>query len=331
MIALNKEDRVKGIKIRSSADTREHVADVKRDDYFLGRWDGKTWEEVAYMDLEAEYVEGTSGATLTSMCIAESIVHRFRHSTVEANSRPPMRVAGRDIGMAAVIIAALVAGFSHLRGKWWARYLLQGTVVIYVGFINGDLVAQSLMVGWAKSGVPWRLAPGVVLLVAAALAVPWATRRPIYCSQLCPHGVVQQWLGRISPWRLKLHPSVARGLRWLPPLLLGLVLIVTMLDTPFELAGIEPFDAYLIGTAGWATLTVAVVGLVASLFVPMAYCKYGCPTGAVLEFVRSHGRADKFSRRDLAAGLLLGLTALLYWQYETFHAWVVGPAAAAGS
>ena len=48
---------------------------------------------------------------------------------------------------------------------------------LYVGFINGDLLAQSLFAGWMQAGAPWRTAPGLVLLAAAALAVPWATGR----------------------------------------------------------------------------------------------------------------------------------------------------------
>ena len=45
--------------------------------------------------------------------------------------------------------------------------------------------------------------------------------------------------------------------------------------------------------------------LIASLLAPQAYCKYGCPTGKLLELVRSHGRADRFNRRDAAAVPLL--------------------------
>jgi len=59
--------------------------------------------------------------------------------------------------------------------------------------------------------------------------------------------------------------------------------------------------------AGWATLSIAVIGLLVSLLVPMAYCRYGCPTGAVLNYVRLRGVGDRFQARDLAALALLGL------------------------
>jgi hypothetical protein len=56
----------------------------------------------------------------------------------------------------------------------------------------------------------------------------------------------------------------------------------------------------------------------------MAYCHYGCPTGALLEFVRSHGPGDCFGRRDVAAALLVALAAVLHWNYFAIYSWIVG-------
>ena len=105
--------------------------------------------------------------------------------------------------------------------------------------------------------------------------------------------------------------DVARALGLLPGALLILTLLTAMLALPLDLAGIEPFDAYLFRTAGIATLAVAGVGLAASVFVPQAYCRFGCPTGALLNFVRSRGPTDRFSARDAAAlGFVLAAAAL---------------------
>jgi hypothetical protein len=55
----------------------------------------------------------------------------------------------------------------------------------------------------------------------------------------------------------------------------------------------------------------------------MAYCRYGCPTGALLEFIRAHGRSDRFGRRDVAALLLVALAQVLAWKYQAIHAWLL--------
>jgi NosR/NirI family transcriptional regulator, nitrous oxide reductase regulator len=85
---------------------------------------------------------------------------------------------------------------------------------------------------------------------------------------------------------------------------------------------VEPFDAYLWKAAGWATISIAIGGLIASLFVPMAYCHYGCPTGALLNFVRKHGAKDRFGRREIAALLLVALAAGLSWKSAVIRAWL---------
>ena len=324
LIAFDHALHVAGVRIRSSQDTREHVDDVRDDRHFLKTWNGKPWEEVARVTPEEAGIEGVSGASMTSLAVAEAIQRRLQMADALLAIQPsPVRIRARDLGLAAVIAAALVLAFTKKRQR--LRRGFQVLVIVYVGFVTGDLLAQSLIAGWAANGVPWRSAPGLVLLLAAALAVPWATRKPLYCQQLCPHGAAQELLGRIAPkrWRVALPKDFARGLRWLPALLLALVVAVTILALPIELANLEPFDAYLIRAAGGATITLAVVGLIASLFVPLAYCKYGCPTGALLEFIRGRGTTDRFGRRDIAAALLVALAAVLSWKYQALHAWLI--------
>src|SRR5262249_18519666 len=53
----------------------------------------------------------------------------------------------------------------------------------------------------------------------------------------------------------------------------------------------------------------AVGGLAMSLFVPQAYCRFGCPTGELLRLVKSGGSHDRIQRRDLLAGALVLLVA----------------------
>ncbi|HEY6169408.1 MAG TPA: 4Fe-4S binding protein [Verrucomicrobiae bacterium] len=316
---------VLGLKVRSSEDTKTHVADVVLDRRFPKKWNGMAWDDVAAMDLKKAGIEGVSGATMTSMAMARSIVHRLRmaNKELQAHARPAaFRV--RDYGLVAVIAAGCLFSFTHLKGRRWMRRVFQVIVIGYVGFINGDLLAQSLLAGWAKSGVPWNLAPGLVLLVAASLLVPWATKKPLYCHQLCPHGAAQEWLGRLGlKGKIHVPHRLGTGLQWLPGLSLGFVLLVVMLAAPFDLADLEPFDAYIIRSAGWATIAVAIAGLVASLFIPQAYCRYGCPTGALLEFVRSHGAHDCFGRRDVAAGLMVALVALIWWKFPLINSWLL--------
>jgi hypothetical protein len=324
LMVFGPDERLLGLAIRHSYDTPSHVADVAGDVYYMEGWNGRTWAELAALDPANGGVHGVSGATRTSLALARSLVHRTRGPT---ESAPDPWTFGRAD---AVLLAALAGGlwFSfapHGPHTRRARRLFQIAVFLGVGLLGGDLLAQSLFLGWAQYGVAWRATPGLALLALAALAIPALTRRPMYCSHICPHGAAQEWLGRWVPARFKWQPppAIAWGLGLLPGTLLLAVMLTGLLGLSLDLAGLEPFDAYAFRSAGTATLVLFGVSLLASAFVPMAYCRFGCPTGALLRFVRSHGAADHFGRSD---GFALAI-ALFAWMVvrhtEPLERWIV--------
>jgi NosR/NirI family nitrous oxide reductase transcriptional regulator len=324
LVVLDRDWKILGLKIHSSEDTESYLKDITLDRRFLKKWNGLTWDAAADLDLKAAGIEGVSGATMTSMAIAESVKARLKLSRDEIAAATPLRFAWRDYAMLAVIaVAALMAfGPPSFRHRWKRPY--QFALIIYVGLIAGDLLAQKLLVGWSRSGIPWTTAPGLVLLAVAALVVPFTTGKPFYCHQICPHGAAQELISHFRPARFQITLSapVIRGLENLPLALLVLTLFVALTAIPLDLAGLEPFAAYVIRSAGAATLAIAAVGLVASFFVPQAYCRFGCPTGTLLNFVRARGASDRFSRRDAVALGLVGLAALLNWKYLSIILWI---------
>jgi hypothetical protein len=328
LIVLDRDWKILGLKIHSSEETESYIKDITLDRRFLKKWNGLTWDAAAALDLKAAGIEGVSGSTMTSMAIAQSVKARLQLSRDQLAARVPLRFAWRDYALFAVIAAAGVMAFGPPTGRHRWKRPYQWALIVYVGLIAGDLLAQKLLVGWTRSGIPWTTAPGLVLLAAAALLVPLATGKPLYCHHVCPHGAAQELLSHYRPARFQitLSASVIRGLEYLPFALVFFTLTVALLALPFDLAGLEPFAAYVVRSAGVATLAVAAVGLIASFFVPQAYCRFGCPTGALLNFVRTRGPTDHFSRRDFAALALVALAVVLHMHHLTVLRWVqVGP------
>ena len=64
-----------------------------------------------------------------------------------------------------------------------------------------------------------------------------------------------------------------------------LVIFLTFSSSAHTIAILEPFDAYVWEVAGAITIAIALISLFVSAFVPMAYCRYGCPTGAILKLL----------------------------------------------
>lgn len=316
LIALEPDGRtIKGLALNESYDNQPYVGYVAEDGYFLKFFNGWTLERVAGTHLVDAGVEGVSGATMTSVAMAEGIQARAR-KLIEPPAPDAARAGrswsprGRDIGTAIIVVVGLAMGLTSARASRRLRVAFQIGLIGYLGFINGDMVSQALLAGWAQNGIAWRFAPGLALLTGAALLVPIVSKKNVYCAQLCPFGAAQELMKNRLPWRLKLPPRVRQFLELIPAMLLLLVLVVALFHLPVNLAGLEPFDAFLWKVAGASAIGIAVVGLVASAFVPMAYCRYGCPTGALLNFLRFNGRSDRFSIRDGFALALVALAAL---------------------
>lgn len=316
LLAIGLDGKLIGMKARSSFENKPYAEYPNDDAYFVSLFEGRSVEELAKMDLVAEEVEGVSGATMTSMAMAEGIVKTadaWEKERARAEQyRPLVHWKLRDTGSLCVIVLGCVVAFTRVGKQKRVRLVHQVLLVGYLGLINGDVLSQALFAGWAQSGVPWQRAPVLALLTLAALLVPMATGKPFYCHQLCPHGAAQQWVGKIRKSPVHLPAKMGKILELLPVVLLGFVLLVAFHKLEFPLAMLEPFHAYVWEVAGAATITIAIVGLVASAFVPMAYCRFGCPTGALLKLFEYRRNDQGWSRRDYWTFTFLGLALLLY-------------------
>lgn len=299
---------VRGIRLRKSYDTKRYVGYVTGDSYFLNRFNGLSVEKLAELDFKEAKIEGVSGASETSYAIADGLRKRAQKLMEEAspalNAIKQVRWRWQDTGHVLVLLSAFAMAFTKLRGITGLRHAHHVLLVIYAGFVAGELLSQALFAGWAKHGTPWRSAPGLVLLGIVALLGPVVTRRQLYCHHLCPHGALQQLVARRVRWQV----SLPKWLEYLPLALLAVVLIAVALQLGLDLNALEPFDAYVWKVAGVASLVIAVGGLLLSVFSPMAYCRCGCPTGALFKLLRYAGDSDRMGSREwVALSLILAL------------------------
>lgn len=328
LIVLDPALKIVAVKIRDSQDTREHVGDIRDDRAFLRSWKGRSWNELLGLDPKDTGIDGVSGASMTSEAIVEGILRRIQSTRAANEARTAKRTLRwrlADTVLAVVTGAAIWLSIKGSHRKPWLRRCFQIIVVVYVGFLGGHLISLSVLTGWVHAGIPWSTGPGLVLLVAAALTLPIVSGKPLYCQHLCPHGVLQEWvhLAAKGRWRINLPPRAARWLRLIAPLLIAIGTGWVILHAPFEIAHIEPFDAYMIRTAGIASLSIAVISILSSALVPMGFCRYACPTGALLNFVRSRGSEDRFSVRDASALAMVLLAFTLTHFHKSIHDWIL--------
>jgi len=306
---------VEAIRIRSSFDNEPYVDYVRTEAGFWAIFEGKTVAELSEFDPQAAGVEGVSGATMTSLIVADTLVAATKQvqntrTSSKTNSTSwlgPIRWTIADILTISTLILAATLKYAGIYRRRSFRRIWLIWVVIIIGFWAGNLLSMALIAGWSAEGIAWRLAPGLAAITCVAMLGPPLTKGNPYCNHLCPHGAIQQ-LVRPKPRSLryrKLTPTLSRMLRRLPGLTLCAAYVALVLLPTTDLASWEPFHAYLFRIASWSSLAFAFATLAVSAVLPMGYCRFGCPTGRLLDYLKRTASSDRLQVIDAVAVSLL--------------------------
>lgn len=310
LIAIGNDGTIFNIVKRSTWDNEPYASYLDDEPWFWDAFLESSMEAVATADLDQLGIEGVSGATMTSMAAADTVVAaakewvRRRHQQDLATDDRNIRWTSNDIGSVIVVLLGCLIASTRLRSKRWLGILWNVVLLAYFGLVTGNLVSLVLIFGWSASGIAYQLAPGLAFVVGCSLMLPAVSKRNVYCSHLCPHGAAQQLLKNRLPKRFRLPQKWMARLTWMPGILLLVATLLVLVDSGFNLAAIEPFHAYIWYVSGVSSLALAGASLVWSSFEPMAWCRYGCATGRLLNYVR---RSAASTRMGLADVIVLGL------------------------
>ncbi|MEM9826630.1 MAG: FMN-binding protein [Planctomycetota bacterium] len=312
-------------RLRSSLDNDPYVGYVPTEYSFWPPLIDQPLESLATLDLEVAGIEGVSGATMTSMAAARSIVRtaaeiRDRGGlAAAANPKDDLADAKPREFFANIKQAASKIRFSSADGltlgclallwlltsrRWMRNRIVRGlwllSVVLAIGLYTGNLVSLALVAGWATSGVVWYLAIGLIGITSVAMVLPPTTRGNPYCNHLCPHGALQQWIRPTSKSkrRILLPAKLGKVLSVIPALTLAAAYLALLWKPSLDVSSIEPFHAYLWPMASLVSVIFAIGTLAISAVIPMAYCRLGCPTGRLIEHIRLAGNRDRWTWFD---------------------------------
>ena len=189
------------------------------------------------------------------------------------------------VALIAVLLGAVVPLFYNNR----RLHLVQLAVnVVVLGLWTGTFVSYTLFLrifagGVSLSAIGALAAPLLMLIVA--LIYPLAGRSGHYCANICPFGSAQELAGKLSRRKLRITPRVLKLLSVLRNLLWGVLMALLLTGTCTAWIDYELFTAFLYSSASvWVTVLAALF-IVLSVWVPRPYCRFVCPTGALVKSV----------------------------------------------
>ena len=296
-----KDGRVAAVEAEPNAESPDFFNRAKE---LLNHWQNKSVDEAL-----AEEVDAVSGATFSSRAIIANMQRGLAYAKQHGQwgedgsvgaletSAPPI-VGGEDgsvgaletsappmVALIVVLLGAVVPLFYNNR----RLHLVQLAVnVVVLGLWTGTFVSYTLFMrifagGVSLSAIGALAAPLLMLIVA--LIYPLAGRSGHYCANVCPFGSAQELAGKLSRRKLRITPRILKLLSVLRNLLWGVLMALLLTGTCTAWIDYELFTAFLYSSASvWVTVLAALF-LVLSVWVPRPYCRFVCPTGALIKSV----------------------------------------------
>ena len=293
-----KDGRVAAVEAEPNAESPDFFNRAKE---LLNHWQNKSVDEAL-----AEEVDAVSGATFSSRAIIANMQRGLAYAkqhgqwgedgSVGALGTSASPIEGGSVGaletsappivaLIVVLLGAVVPLFYNNR----RLHLVQLAVnVVVLGLWTGTFVSYTLFLrifagGVSLSAIGALAAPLLMLIVA--LIYPLAGRSGHYCANVCPFGSAQELAGKLSRRKLRITPRVLKLLSVLRNLLWGVLMALLLTGTCTAWIDYELFTAFLYSSASvWVTVLAALF-LVLSVWVPRPYCRFVCPTGALVKSV----------------------------------------------
>jgi hypothetical protein len=306
LLALDPAERtVLGAALQGSRDNEPYISDVRDALRFDQCFAGLPVDDALAFETGTTLL--VSGASRTAEAVEETVKEMLRRHLAPPPAARPW-LGWRDGIALAWIAAGLVIGLGPWRGRKRVRTVFAAVSVLTGGLWLGLMTGQDQWIKGAMRGSLLGTALPLLALTAAALLIPAAFGKNVYCNQLCPHGAAQQLVGHLRKRRFALPPKLHRALSAMPWLTLALLWLLAFLGSGFPFADAEPFEVWSTGFVALLPVAIFAGGLIAAVFLPQAYCHYGCPTGAVLKFLASS--PGRWTRRDTIAGVVVALAWL---------------------
>ncbi len=275
-IFTDANDTIKGVLPGNHYESSDYLTDIALSE-FLAQWNGTLLANAA-----AQEVDMLSGATITSQAIISGI------KSVSSGHRitPPFNPLTMGNIISFLLLAVLVFAFFKPKVFMKFRTILQIAAVIIFGFWITQFISFAQIVNWVSGGINWRLQTIAAFIFLLSVLFPVLFGKAFYCTWVCPYGAAQELCGKVGSKKAKIPPRVSEIIKYLREAIFTLVMILLWTGFVFDLNFIEPFSAFSVTKAGYWVPGLAAFFLILSLFIPKAWCRYCCPTGYILDWIR---------------------------------------------
>lgn len=291
LIALDTTETITQVLLLDNVESPSFVRSVENAGLF------NSWNGLSLADALHKNVDNVSGATYTSRAVVNSLQVRLAAALNAEQQRAafPWGAVIRHLCIFIVLGLALYSFFRPAKAKKFRIVLLLLSVAI-LGLWQSSMLSLAQLFTWLTNGIPLATQWAMLLVLIFAVALPMLTGKAFYCSYLCPFGAAQELVGKLNKRKISLRKKLVSWLMFLRKAILIFIVMLLILGLEFDLTMIEPFSAFNTSAAAVATIVIAVVSLVLSVFITKPWCRFFCPTGQTLDALKRRAVKKKRSK-----------------------------------
>lgn len=240
------------------------------------KWEGMQLSEAANANIDV-----VSGATISSNAIIKNVQLAAQYGADVPPQAQALKVNWKNlIGILVVIMGAIITLTRTKNKRLIVAQMILNVAVL--GIWCGSFLSLTAFTSWAANGINLSISTVTVALLFVAILMPLFGRRGSYCHMHCPMGSAQELMGMLPVKRLKINPKANKILNKLRYYILMVLLLLMWCGVGFNLMNYEIFSAFIIQAASTVIFIFARLFLILSIFIPRPYCRFICPTGALL-------------------------------------------------
>ncbi|MHC4663976.1 MAG: urease accessory protein UreH domain-containing protein [Planctomycetota bacterium] len=289
IVSLDSTGKIRGLSIHDNIETGGYLARLTPE--FLRSLVGKPYTDP--FEIEKD-IDAITGATKTLEAFTASLRETVKQAAATDLGLPPPPVAGISSGISyawsiftiiALASCAIIVCLCSLR-KW--RYIVLALTVVILGFIFRAFLHLGVILGLLLNQAT-DLSPQFITFCIVALVTAFFFGR-FYCGYLCPFGALSELISKIPTPKIALSHSEDEFFR--PAKYVVLAALITFflfthnpnvfLLEPFTITFSAPGQLSLMWSDSAMLVVFAVLMLLINLIVPRFWCRYLCPTGAIL-------------------------------------------------
>ncbi len=278
-IFKNEDGIIEAVYPYKHYETPSFMGDVKRHG-MIDQWIG-----VNTAAIDEFQPETLTGATMTCSAINESIIQTISSGNIEASKWAKL-ITLENIAAILVILSGAFMSFYAVKRKW-LRIIQLSLNILVLGFWTGKFISLGILISWFKNGFDFVTGLVVMLMLILGILLPVLFKRnSFYCTWICPFGAAQELLGKVNRRKIRIKKRVMKVLNYSRTVITLLVFFSMWVSMGLELAQYEAFTIFLLGRASTAVLVIAILGLLSSIFINKPYCRFVCPTGQILDWIK---------------------------------------------